>query len=543
MIVMLIAAFAQTMSSAPDIRTTEDPSVGSPFTVALGQTKISGLVHRVEIVDFGLEVSGKTKTGWFAYRHDCTGKIAVAHNSSSVTRFLQTQSGPQVFVDDISDLPGCGGGITAETDISTLGGICDSVNAIDVLVPITPEAVALAGGDETLVTSAVQAAILTSNEVYFNSELSLRVRAVDFLFLEDSEPAGAGALLDAMSNPADGVFDEIQAARDESKADLVALISGNDYAFCGVAFLGPGPGSVWSQTLFGCLAGYTFVHELGHNMGCCHAPGDGGGCDGFGGTAQGHRWTGESGSLWRTVMAYSPGSQIPHLSNPSVLYDGVASGIADERDSVAQIFQSRVEISGYRCREDGQGDGLLQFDPATTDPCDSNASATLPIRWTCESIQATGFQFSVPGADLTDLTLSTDIDGAFVTYLIGDTALIFAEGQIDQDLPGVPATLSEGVLLAELTATALGAPVGFSNTRVISVAGRDIPTDGTDAITIPSECIGDVDGDGDVGFPDALSVLGQIGQKCNDCSGDLDCDGEVTFQDFLLIQASFGPCP
>ena len=268
-----------------------------------------------------------------------------------------------------------------------------------------------------------------------------------------------------------------------------------------------------------------------------------GGCDGFGGTAQGHRWTGESGSLWRTVMAYSPGSQIPHLSNPSVLYDGVASGIEDERDSVAQIFQSRVEISGYRCRDDGQGDGVLQFDAATTDPCDAKASALMPIRWTCESIQATGFQFSVPGADLTGLSLSPDISGDFVTYLIGDTGLIFAEGQIDQDLPGVPATPPEGVVLAELTASALGAQVGFSNARVISVTGRDIPTDGSDAITIPTECIGDVDGDGEVGFPDAVAVLGQIGQKCNDCSGDLDCDGEVTFQDFLLIQASFGPCP
>ena len=82
----------------------------------------------------------------------------------------------------------------------------------------------------------------TSNEVYFNSELSLRVRAVDFLFLEDPEPTGATALLGAMSDPADGVFDEIQAARDESKADLVALISGNDYAFCGVAFPWPWPG-------------------------------------------------------------------------------------------------------------------------------------------------------------------------------------------------------------------------------------------------------------------------------------------------------------
>ncbi|MEO1597670.1 MAG: hypothetical protein AAFR78_03875 [Planctomycetota bacterium] len=154
-----------------------------------------------------------------------------------------------------------------------------------------------------------------------------------------------------------------------------------------------------------------------------------------------------------------------------------------------------------------------------------------------------GFQFSVPDADLTDLSLGNDIDGNFVTYLVGDTGLIFAEGQLDQDLPGVPVTPPEGVMLAELTVTALGAQVGFANTRVISVTGRDIPTDAADSIAIPTECIGDVDGDGEVGFPDAVSVLGQIGQKCNDCSGDLDCDGEVTFQDFLLIQASFGPCP
>ena len=78
MIVMLTAVFAQTFSSTPDIRASADPSIGSTFTIALGQSKISGLVHRAEIVDFGLEVSGTTKTGWFAYRHDHTGKIAVS---------------------------------------------------------------------------------------------------------------------------------------------------------------------------------------------------------------------------------------------------------------------------------------------------------------------------------------------------------------------------------------------------------------------------------------------------------------------------------
>ena len=56
MIVMLTAVFAQTFSSTPDIRASADPSIGSTFTIALGQSKISGLVHRAEIVDFGLEV-------------------------------------------------------------------------------------------------------------------------------------------------------------------------------------------------------------------------------------------------------------------------------------------------------------------------------------------------------------------------------------------------------------------------------------------------------------------------------------------------------
>lgn len=542
MIAMLTAVFAQTVSSNPDIRATEDPIIGSPFTVALGQSKISGQVHRVEIVDFGLEISGETKSGWFAYRHDRHGKIAISHNNSKVTRFLQTKSGPQVFVDDIGGLPGCGVTETA-MEISTFGGICDSVNAIDLLVPITPEALALAGGDETLAISAVQAAILTSNETYFNSELPLRVRAMDFLFLSDNEPSGAANLLGFMSDPSDGVFDEIQAAREEARADLVTLISGTDYDFCGVAYIGPGPGSVWSQTRFNCLAGLTFVHELGHNMGCCHAPGDGGNCDAFEGTGRGHRWTGDSGSVWRTAMAYSPGARIPYLSNPSVLYDGVPSGIEDERDSVAQIFQSRVEISSYRCREDGQGDGFLQFDPVTTDPCDSEASVNLPIRWTCETAQAAGFQFSIAGAELTDLALGDEIDGDFVTYLVGDTCLLFAEGQIDQKLPGVPATPPAGIVLAELTSTALGADINFSNDRVISVTGRDIPTDASDFTTLPTECIGDVDGDGEIGFTDQVTILSQIGQECNLCPFDLDCDGEVTFQDLLLVQASFGPCP
>ena len=42
MIVMLTAVLAQTFSSTPDIPASADPSIGSTFTIALGQSKISG---------------------------------------------------------------------------------------------------------------------------------------------------------------------------------------------------------------------------------------------------------------------------------------------------------------------------------------------------------------------------------------------------------------------------------------------------------------------------------------------------------------------
>ena len=248
MIVMLTAVFAQTFSSSPDIRAAGDPSIGSTFTIALGQSKISGLVHRAEIVDFGLEVSGTTKTGWFAYRHDHTGKIAVAHNKSEVTRFLQTRSGPQVFIDDISDLPGCGGGITGTTEISTLGGICYSVNAIDPFMPIT-EAVALAGGDQIWSRGCSSRHPDQQRYVYFGFEHhfeSNEIFPVPWKILQYAPRREVRAVCPTLptvcSMRSNGIDDIVT----NPKSDLVALVSGNDYAFCGVAS--------WPATGFGLVA-------------------------------------------------------------------------------------------------------------------------------------------------------------------------------------------------------------------------------------------------------------------------------------------------
>jgi hypothetical protein len=96
-------------------------------------------------------------------------------------------------------------------------------------------------------------------------------------------------------------------------------------------------------------------------MGCCHAPGDGGGCT-SGGVfpySVGNRFFGLSGTEYRTVMAYAPGTRIGRFSSPLALYDGIATGIADERDNARSINETRFAFTQFRCsvcRGDFDGD-------------------------------------------------------------------------------------------------------------------------------------------------------------------------------------------
>jgi hypothetical protein len=56
------------------------------------------------------------------------------------------------------------------------------------------------------------------------------------------------------------------------------------------------------------------------------------------------------------------------------------------------------------------------------------------------------------------------------------------------------------------------------------------------------ECIGDIDGSGDVGVRDFLSMLAVWG-PCAGCPADLDANGVVDVLDFLILIANWGPCP
>ncbi|MCP3903538.1 MAG: hypothetical protein GY715_07860 [Planctomycetes bacterium] len=58
----------------------------------------------------------------------------------------------------------------------------------------------------------------------------------------------------------------------------------------------------------------------------------------------------------------------------------------------------------------------------------------------------------------------------------------------------------------------------------------------------PAECLGDVDGNGDIDFTDVLAVLSAWG-TCGGCPEDIDDSGFVDFTDVLAVLGTWGPCP
>ena len=55
--------------------------------------------------------------------------------------------------------------------------------------------------------------------------------------------------------------------------------------------------------------------------------------------------------------------------------------------------------------------------------------------------------------------------------------------------------------------------------------------------------IGDVNGDGQVGFADLLLVLARWGEVCGDCPEDLSGNGVVDFDDVLALLTNWSGTP
>ncbi|MCE2885296.1 MAG: M12 family metallo-peptidase [Planctomycetaceae bacterium] len=250
------------------------------------------------------------------------------------------------------------GGANGGAGEGGLAGVpsCDTGSEIDVFVAYTAAATAQAGSEPEMIDDILWA-IGDSNTIYAESGVAQTIRLVGTApaegYVEDA--ASMANDLYALQSPDDGPLDGVLAQAVAAGADLVALVRANGGGACGIAFL---VGETVDQaaygvsvTALGCFSNRTFTHELGHNMGCCHAPGDGGGClsGGVFPYSTGHRFVGTNGTEYRTVMAYSPGTRIGRFSSPSVLFQGTPTGIADERDNARSMNTTRLIVANFRC--------------------------------------------------------------------------------------------------------------------------------------------------------------------------------------------------
>jgi hypothetical protein len=128
-------------------------------------------------------------------------------------------------------------------------------------------------------------------------------------------------------------MDGVHVDRERYGGDFVSLFVGAASAdFCGIAYCTPD-----DRNLGFCVVGrgcattsFTFAHEIGHLQGCAHNIEDAGSgcneyCDSFG-----HRFTGNTGAKWRTVMSYDNAAgdftRIGRWSNPNIVFDGQPCG-------------------------------------------------------------------------------------------------------------------------------------------------------------------------------------------------------------------------
>ena len=304
------------------------------------------------------DVDGGEAHAQFVLRN---GAVAAAlHTGDGAWWRLSEAPGFAMLVEPMTndDLPLCGGasqspqdGADGGPDPTTLilestsgslageepevDGLCSggcSATTIDLAIFYTQNTV-LGTGSPLIVEALCELGVLQANTGFENSASTTRVRIV-YLGQVDYDDSVESGHLDHLVNPDDDYMDEVQEIMQAASADAASLIVEYDEGWCGVAYLFSFGRAQYHVNARFCLGGFVLAHELGHNLGACHAEGDGGGCDdgGYFPFSNGWRFNGNSGNQYRTIMAYSPGTRIPHYSNPYVFYQGQPTGEQIEND-------------------------------------------------------------------------------------------------------------------------------------------------------------------------------------------------------------------
>ncbi|MBT8485275.1 MAG: hypothetical protein KJO43_06830, partial [Phycisphaerae bacterium] len=137
--------------------------------------------------------------------------------------------------------------------------------------------------------------------------------------------------------------------------------------------------------------------------------------------------------------------------------------------------------------------------------------------------------FQTDGADCPDrpnsatLTLTNVVFNAFLDAGGGGLEItMVASAAVDPD--------------PELCSSSVVVGLAYQASTDGDLNGNGVPDD--------CECLTDLDGSGDTGFLDLITILSEWGscEPGRACLGDLDLSGDVGFLDLLAILSRWGPC-
>jgi hypothetical protein len=231
-----------------------------------------------------------------------------------------------------------------------------ATNLVDLGFFYTPKAAEAAGGVDGM-RALLELALLEANDAFARSGARLQLQAVCHLAVNYAESGTMPVDLDRFGRTGDGWMDEVHVLRDLYGADVCCLVtefeSSNQYAGMANQLYDTTVSSL-SRGFTTCLrpyliGNYTLPHEVGHLMGCNHDRSNAG-SQGLHAWSYGTRIT-IDGEVYRTVMAYRPGLQFPHFSNPKVNFRGVPTGFAtglELADNVRTLNSTAGMIAGVR---------------------------------------------------------------------------------------------------------------------------------------------------------------------------------------------------
>jgi hypothetical protein len=223
---------------------------------------------------------------------------------------------------------------------------------IDVMALYTTDAKTAEGGD-VAVETLIHSAVARGNQALLNSRVDT---VFNLVHLEEAagyaeKPGGDGfdTMLAELTDPADGQLDGVHALRDTYRADLVFLVVANTALSGSANTMETASPEFESQAFSVTSREYAYdwisaAHEMAHNMGCGHDPGD---SQSVGPYAHGLKFT-AGGHDYRTVMSVRSGDRIEYFSNPSLSFLGVATGVANSADNARALNQTRGIVANFR---------------------------------------------------------------------------------------------------------------------------------------------------------------------------------------------------